>query len=129
MIFYSKSFRLKAQEHFKYMISPGPNLYSLSTPFSSNSRNLILLKALNWELLLLAGYEFILVTYEICCILYRINECPDFLCLQYGVVIDAGSSHSQIFIYKWDGRKENGTAIARQIYTCKVKGRFICYHL
>ena len=45
--------------------------------------------------------------------------------LQYGVVIDAGSSHSQIFVYKWDGEKENGTAIARQIFSCKVKGKML----
>ena len=43
--------------------------------------------------------------------------------LQYGVVIDAGSSHSQIFVYQWDGEKENGTAIARQIFSCKAKGK------
>ena len=45
--------------------------------------------------------------------------------LQYGVVIYAGSSHSQIFVYRWDGEKENGTAIARQIFSCKAKGKML----
>ena len=46
---------------------------------------------------------------------------------QYAVVIDAGSSHSQIYVYKWKGDKENGTAVAEQIYTKKAAGWFLLY--
>lgn len=41
---------------------------------------------------------------------------------KYGVVMDAGSSHTSLFVYKWDGEKLRDTALARQTYTCRVKG-------
>ncbi|KAK7508685.1 hypothetical protein BaRGS_00000251 [Batillaria attramentaria] len=33
---------------------------------------------------------------------------------QYGIVFDAGSSHTSMFVYKWDGDKVNKTAVAAQ---------------
>ncbi|XP_045190692.2 ectonucleoside triphosphate diphosphohydrolase 8-like [Mercenaria mercenaria] len=39
---------------------------------------------------------------------------------QYGVVLDAGSSHTKLFVYKWDGEKLHETAEARQVHTCTV---------
>lgn len=41
---------------------------------------------------------------------------------KYGVVMDAGSSHTSLFVYKWDGEKVRDTALARQIHLCRVKG-------
>ncbi|KAJ8317497.1 hypothetical protein KUTeg_005401 [Tegillarca granosa] len=34
---------------------------------------------------------------------------------EYGVVLDAGSSHTALFVYKWNGEKFNNTALANQI--------------
>lgn len=41
---------------------------------------------------------------------------------QYGVVLDAGSSHTTMFIYKWPADKLNGTGIVTQHSECHVKG-------
>uniref|UniRef100_A0AAY4ACP5 Ectonucleoside triphosphate diphosphohydrolase 8 n=1 Tax=Denticeps clupeoides TaxID=299321 RepID=A0AAY4ACP5_9TELE len=40
----------------------------------------------------------------------------------YGMVFDAGSSHTALFIYKWPGNKENNTAIVSQALLCDVEG-------
>lgn len=40
----------------------------------------------------------------------------------YGVVFDAGSSHTKMFVYKWNGEKLHETALAHQIDDCTVKG-------
>lgn len=44
---------------------------------------------------------------------------------QYGVVLDAGSSHTKLFIYKWDGEKLHETAEAKQVHYCTVIGHGI----
>ncbi|KAK7110246.1 ectonucleoside triphosphate diphosphohydrolase 8-like [Littorina saxatilis] len=45
---------------------------------------------------------------------------------QYGIVFDAGSSHTAMFIYKWDGGKINLTAVATQDGAkCKSDGEGI----
>uniref|UniRef100_A0A6Q2WSX3 Ectonucleoside triphosphate diphosphohydrolase 2b n=1 Tax=Esox lucius TaxID=8010 RepID=A0A6Q2WSX3_ESOLU len=41
---------------------------------------------------------------------------------QYGVVLDAGSSHTAVYIYKWPSDKQNGTGIVTQHSECHVKG-------
>uniref|UniRef100_A0A672JRJ0 Ectonucleoside triphosphate diphosphohydrolase 2-like n=1 Tax=Salarias fasciatus TaxID=181472 RepID=A0A672JRJ0_SALFA len=41
---------------------------------------------------------------------------------QYGIVLDAGSSHTALYIYKWPADKENGTGIVTQHSECHVKG-------
>ncbi|XP_033755947.1 ectonucleoside triphosphate diphosphohydrolase 2-like isoform X2 [Pecten maximus] len=42
---------------------------------------------------------------------------------EYGVVMDAGSSHTTLYIYKWSGEKYKDTARAVQVNTpCKVEG-------
>lgn len=52
--------------------------------------------------------------------------------LQYGVVFDAGSSHTTMYVYKWDGEPVHKTAVAGQIHHCQVEGldsflvHFIC---
>ncbi|XP_072521032.1 ectonucleoside triphosphate diphosphohydrolase 2-like [Salminus brasiliensis] len=40
----------------------------------------------------------------------------------YGIVLDAGSSHTAMFIYKWPADKQNGTGIVSQHSECHVKG-------
>ncbi|RXN10407.1 ectonucleoside triphosphate diphosphohydrolase 2-like protein [Labeo rohita] len=41
---------------------------------------------------------------------------------KYGIVLDAGSSHTSMFIYKWPADKQNGTGIVSQHSECHVKG-------
>ncbi|XP_076125286.1 ectonucleoside triphosphate diphosphohydrolase 8 [Alosa pseudoharengus] len=41
---------------------------------------------------------------------------------QYGIVFDAGSSHTSLFLYKWPGGKENNTGIVSQMKVCEVDG-------
>ncbi|XP_054876462.1 ectonucleoside triphosphate diphosphohydrolase 2-like [Poeciliopsis prolifica] len=40
----------------------------------------------------------------------------------YGIVLDAGSSHTSMFIYKWPADKQNGTGIVTQHSECDAKG-------
>ncbi|XP_004613429.2 ectonucleoside triphosphate diphosphohydrolase 2 isoform X1 [Sorex araneus] len=44
------------------------------------------------------------------------------LALKYGIVLDAGSSHTSMFIYKWPADKENDTGIVSQLSSCDVHG-------
>ncbi|KGL81523.1 Ectonucleoside triphosphate diphosphohydrolase 8, partial [Tinamus guttatus] len=41
---------------------------------------------------------------------------------QYGLVFDAGSTHTLLYIYQWPADKENGTGIVSQVETCTVHG-------
>ncbi|KAM3873771.1 ectonucleoside triphosphate diphosphohydrolase 2 [Diretmus argenteus] len=40
----------------------------------------------------------------------------------YGIVLDAGSSHTSMYIYKWPADKQNGTGVVTQHSECHVKG-------
>ncbi|XP_029366922.1 ectonucleoside triphosphate diphosphohydrolase 2-like [Echeneis naucrates] len=40
----------------------------------------------------------------------------------YGIVLDAGSSHTSLYIYKWPADKQNGTGIVTQHSECHAKG-------
>ncbi|EHB18697.1 Ectonucleoside triphosphate diphosphohydrolase 1 [Heterocephalus glaber] len=42
--------------------------------------------------------------------------------ITYGIVLDAGSSHTNLYIYKWPAEKENDTGVVYQIEECKLKG-------
>ncbi|KAG9261927.1 ectonucleoside triphosphate diphosphohydrolase 2 [Astyanax mexicanus] len=48
-----------------------------------------------------------------------IEEPPQYM---YGIVLDAGSSHTAMFIYKWPANKQNGTGIVSQHSECDVDG-------
>lgn len=43
--------------------------------------------------------------------------------LQYGIVLDAGSSHTAMYIYRWPADKLNGTGVVTQHSECHVKGQ------
>ncbi|XP_040013922.1 ectonucleoside triphosphate diphosphohydrolase 2 [Xiphias gladius] len=48
-----------------------------------------------------------------------VQQAPGFM---YGIVLDAGSSHTALFIYKWPADKQNGTGVVTQHSECHVKG-------
>lgn len=43
--------------------------------------------------------------------------------LQYGIVLDAGSSHTNVYVYKWPAEKENDTGVVEQVDVCEVEGK------
>ncbi|XP_038623887.1 ectonucleoside triphosphate diphosphohydrolase 8-like [Tachyglossus aculeatus] len=47
---------------------------------------------------------------------------------KYGMVFDAGSSHTALFVYRWPAGKENDTGIVSQALACSVKGPGISYY-
>ncbi|XP_068608886.1 ectonucleoside triphosphate diphosphohydrolase 2 [Brachionichthys hirsutus] len=48
-----------------------------------------------------------------------VQQAPGFM---YGIVLDAGSSHTALYIYKWLADKQNGTGVVTQHSECHVKG-------
>ncbi|XP_027752726.1 ectonucleoside triphosphate diphosphohydrolase 8 [Empidonax traillii] len=42
--------------------------------------------------------------------------------VKYGLVFDAGSSHTSLFVYEWDSDKENDTGVVSQTLSCDVQG-------
>lgn len=42
--------------------------------------------------------------------------------MEYGIVIDSGSSRSNIYLYEWPGDKENETGIVKEVKNCRVAG-------
>lgn len=44
---------------------------------------------------------------------------------KYGIVLDAGSSHTAVYIYEWPAEKDNNTGNVKQVNACKVKGQGI----
>ncbi|NXP62541.1 ENTP8 diphosphohydrolase, partial [Chloropsis cyanopogon] len=45
--------------------------------------------------------------------------------VKYGMVFDAGSSHTSLFVYEWDSDKENNTGVVSQTLSCDVQGQGI----
>uniref|UniRef100_U3IV15 Ectonucleoside triphosphate diphosphohydrolase 1 n=1 Tax=Anas platyrhynchos platyrhynchos TaxID=8840 RepID=U3IV15_ANAPP len=41
---------------------------------------------------------------------------------KYGIVLDAGSSHTNLYVYEWPAEKENDTGVVQQVEVCKVEG-------
>ncbi|XP_037256137.1 ectonucleoside triphosphate diphosphohydrolase 8 isoform X1 [Falco rusticolus] len=42
--------------------------------------------------------------------------------IKYGLVFDAGSTHTALYIYRWPADKANGTGIVSQVEACTVSG-------
>ncbi|KAM5158024.1 ectonucleoside triphosphate diphosphohydrolase 3 [Mantella aurantiaca] len=42
--------------------------------------------------------------------------------LKYGIVLDAGSSRTTVYVYQWPAEKENNTGVVSQTYKCNVNG-------
>lgn len=43
--------------------------------------------------------------------------------LQYGIVLDAGSSHTNLYIYQWPAEKDNNTGRVDELHSCSVQGK------
>ncbi|ELK10101.1 Ectonucleoside triphosphate diphosphohydrolase 3 [Pteropus alecto] len=41
---------------------------------------------------------------------------------KYGIVLDAGSSRTTVYVYQWPAEKENNTGVVSQTCKCSVKG-------
>ncbi|XP_077707716.1 ectonucleoside triphosphate diphosphohydrolase 8 isoform X2 [Canis aureus] len=41
---------------------------------------------------------------------------------KFGVVFDAGSTHTSLFVYRWPADKQNSTGVVSQALACQVKG-------
>ncbi|XP_069842089.1 ectonucleoside triphosphate diphosphohydrolase 8-like [Dendropsophus ebraccatus] len=41
---------------------------------------------------------------------------------KYGLVFDAGSSHTSLYVYQWPAYKENDTGVVSQVHVCQVQG-------
>lgn len=42
--------------------------------------------------------------------------------MEYGIVIDSGSSRSNIYLYQWPGEKQNETGVVAERLNCRVAG-------
>jgi len=40
------------------------------------------------------------------------------VCWQYGIALDAGSSHTSLFVYKWSSHKHKDTGYVKQLLKC-----------
>ncbi|XP_039939546.1 ectonucleoside triphosphate diphosphohydrolase 8-like [Hirundo rustica] len=57
--------------------------------------------------------------------LVRVEEVTLPPTVKYGMVFDAGSSHTSLFVYEWDSDKENDTGVVSQTLSCDVQGQGI----
>ncbi|NXK28632.1 ENTP8 diphosphohydrolase, partial [Arenaria interpres] len=57
--------------------------------------------------------------------LVRIEDVTLPTTVKYGMVFDAGSSHTSLFVYEWDSDKENDTGVVSQTLSCDVQGQGI----
>ncbi|XP_019496267.1 PREDICTED: ectonucleoside triphosphate diphosphohydrolase 2-like isoform X2 [Hipposideros armiger] len=91
-----------------------PSVSTSSVRAPPMARNVLLL--LPPLLLAAAGLTGLLL---LCVSTRDVREPPT---LKYGIVLDAGSSHTSMFIYKWPADKENDTGIVGQHSSCHVRG-------
>ncbi|XP_045710278.1 ectonucleoside triphosphate diphosphohydrolase 1 isoform X1 [Phyllostomus hastatus] len=73
------------------------------------------------NILIILGFSFIMAVIALIAVGLTQNKAlPENV--KYGIVLDAGSSHTTLYIYKWPAEKENDTGVVNQIHECKVKG-------
>ncbi|KAG8523568.1 Ectonucleoside triphosphate diphosphohydrolase 1, partial [Galemys pyrenaicus] len=73
------------------------------------------------NILLVLGFTFIIAVIALITVgLTQNRPLPENL--KYGIVLDAGSSHTSLYIYSWQAEKENNTGVIHQIDECRVKG-------
>ncbi|XP_046642551.1 ectonucleoside triphosphate diphosphohydrolase 1-like isoform X4 [Daphnia pulicaria] len=48
--------------------------------------------------------------------------------IEYGVVLDGGSSHTAVFVYQWPGPKWKGTGVLQQIGVCNIVGDIASFY-
>ncbi|XP_006233701.1 ectonucleoside triphosphate diphosphohydrolase 8 isoform X1 [Rattus norvegicus] len=44
---------------------------------------------------------------------------------KFGILFDAGSSHTSLFVYQWPANKEKDTGVVSQALACQVEGRCV----
>ncbi|XP_038123669.1 ectonucleoside triphosphate diphosphohydrolase 2-like [Cyprinodon tularosa] len=64
----------------------------------------------------------ILAIIGICLVILPVKEVKMPAENMYGIVLDAGSSHTSLYIYTWPAEKQNGTGIVTQHSECNVEG-------
>ncbi|XP_066094962.1 ectonucleoside triphosphate diphosphohydrolase 1 [Saccopteryx bilineata] len=73
------------------------------------------------HILIILGFSFVMAVIALIAVgLTQNKPLPENV--KYGIVLDAGSSHTTLYIYKWPAEKENDTGVVNQIEECKVKG-------
>ncbi|XP_037353482.1 ectonucleoside triphosphate diphosphohydrolase 1 isoform X2 [Talpa occidentalis] len=73
------------------------------------------------NILIILGFTFIMAVIALITVgLTQNKPLPENL--KYGIVLDAGSSHTSLYVYSWPAEKENDTGVVHQIDECKVKG-------
>ncbi|XP_004681087.2 PREDICTED: ectonucleoside triphosphate diphosphohydrolase 1 [Condylura cristata] len=73
------------------------------------------------NILVILGFTFIMAVIALITVgLTQNRPLPENL--KYGIVLDAGSSHTSLYIYSWPAEKENNTGVVHQIDECRVKG-------
>ena len=45
--------------------------------------------------------------------------------LQYGIVMDAGSSHTSLYIYRWDSKRVGRTGLVEETNECEAPGKLL----
>ncbi|XP_060049066.1 ectonucleoside triphosphate diphosphohydrolase 1 [Erinaceus europaeus] len=73
------------------------------------------------NILIILGFSFLIAIIALIAVGMTQNK-PLPENIKYGVVLDAGSSHTSIYIYAWPAEKENDTGVVRQLDECTVKG-------
>ncbi|XP_006918294.1 ectonucleoside triphosphate diphosphohydrolase 8 isoform X2 [Pteropus alecto] len=73
------------------------------------------LTALLWAAVALGVTTLILILVEATNVLLPTDT-------KFGIVFDAGSSHTSLFVYRWPADKENDTGVVSQALDCQVKG-------
>ncbi|XP_075572542.1 ectonucleoside triphosphate diphosphohydrolase 8-like [Pelecanus crispus] len=78
-----------------------------------------LLRAVGWSSAAVLG---VLAVAIFLLVLHPAKDAALFTRSKYGLVFDAGSTHTALYIYRWPADKENGTGIVSQVEACTVSG-------